>query len=37
MSVTTLVLLNTTMLLATASVNAIQCLIIMKELKRREE
>ncbi|UNA01621.1 DNA-binding ATPase [Bacillus phage vB_BcgM] len=37
MSITTIILLNTTMLLATASVNAVQCLIIMKELKRREE
>ncbi|ALA13414.1 hypothetical protein AVV02_gp227 [Bacillus phage AvesoBmore] len=37
MSITTLILLNTTMLLATAAVNAVQCVIIMKELKHREE
>ncbi|ASR79716.1 membrane-bound protein [Bacillus phage vB_BthM-Goe5] len=37
MGITTLILLNTTMLLATAAVNAVQCVIIMKELKHREE
>ncbi|AEQ34360.1 DNA-binding ATPase [Bacillus phage Bastille] len=37
MSITTLILLNTTMLLATAAVNAVQCVIIMKELKHHEE
>ncbi|USL89377.1 DNA-binding ATPase [Bacillus phage vB_BceH_LY2] len=38
MSITSLiVILNTTMLLANASVNAISSLLIMKELKKREK
>lgn len=37
MPITTIILLNTTMLLVTSTVNTVQCMVLMKELKRRED